>query len=470
MKLYIFISSCNKNSIKTKELKCYLINPLPHSIFYICFSLLFSNHIFGAGIEIMEQSTKELGQALSGAPTNSEDGSMVFFNPAAMSKVNKRLLSMSGFIMAPSTTFHNNASHLSPVIGGTPLTGSNGGSPTSPAFIPNLYYVQKLTDQFAFGLGINFPFAAQTTYDTDWKGRYQAIDSMIVTLNFNPSISFKINEKISFGAGLNIQYLQTKLTNAIDFGTICLQIVGPMPCVAHNLSPQATDGNVSLKGESVGFGYNFGLLYVPTNQTQLGVSYRSRVSHNVHSNADFSVPDNAIILTQGNTFIDTHSRTSLSLPDSILFGISHRLNPSWTVSTDAVWSHWSLIKTLNTVFSSSQQNDILDLEWRDTWRYAVGINYSSDSNKWKLRTGFAYDQTPIQNSQHSSPRLPDNNRYWLTFGITYSLLKNIDVHAAYAHIFMGNSFINSKGVTNDSLAGHYSEQINFGSVQADWRF
>jgi long-chain fatty acid transport protein len=74
--------------------------------------LIVSTSIRGAGIAVMEQSVKELGQAFSGAPTNTDDGSMVFFNPAAMSQVRGRLVSTAGYVIAPSAVFHNDASHL----------------------------------------------------------------------------------------------------------------------------------------------------------------------------------------------------------------------------------------------------------------------------------------------------------------------------------------------------------------------
>ena len=113
---------------------------------------------------------------------------------------------------------------------------------------------------------------------------------------------------------------------------------------------------------------------------------------------------------------------------------------------------------------------MLDLKWQDTWRYAFGVNYSSESNRWTLRSGFAYDQTPIPNAQLRSPRIPDTSRYWLTAGLTYALLKNMHIHAAYAHLFMDDPSINRQGATSDILIGQYSEQINLGGLQLDWRF
>ena len=435
--------------------------------------VLLPERVLGAGIAVMEQSVKELGQAFSGAPTNTEDGSMVFFNPAAMSQVRGRLLSMAGYVIAPSATFHDHASQLSPLASGAPLTGHHGGDSSKIAFIPNVYYVHELTNRLALGIGFNAPFGMKNSYSSDWQGRYQAIDSEIMTLNFNPSVSFKVTEKFSVGAGFNVQYLHTRLTNAIDFGTICSLQAGDAPCASRGLSPQAADGQFALKGDSVGFGYNFGALYrFNDNNTRFGASYRSRVSHDIHGHGNFSVPDNAVLLTQarGGQFIDTDTRNSATLPDTVLFGFSHRVNPRWMITADALWTHWSLIRELRTDFSSAQRDDILDLKWRDTWRYAVGVSYFSESDKWTIRTGFAYDQTPVPNAQHRSPRIPDASRYWLTAGLTYAVFKHVHLHAAFAHLFMPDAGIDHSGATGDRLVGHYAEQINIGGLQMDWRF
>lgn len=418
----------------------------------------------------MEQSVKELGQAFSGAPTNTEDGSMVFFNSGAMSQVRGRLVSMAGYVAVPSVTFKNSASHLSPLVGGAPLQGGNGGDSAGPVFIPNFYYVQEVTKRFALGLGVNAPFGMKNSYQSDWVGRYQAIDSKLVTININPALSLKVTEKVSFGAGLNIQYLQSKLTNAIDFGTVCLQVLEPTSCGSQGLLPQAADGHVALKGDSVGLGYNFGVFYTPNQDTRLGVSYRSKIDHDVQGNANFSVPNNAIGLTQNGSFVDTNAKTSVTMPDNVMFGFSHRLNSRWAISADALWTRWSHVQELRTKFSSAQLDDVQSLKWEDTWRYAFGISYTPKVNKWTFRGGFAYDETPVPNSRLRSPRIPDNDRYWLTAGFTYTFLKNLSLHGAYAHLFFADPSINRSGATDDRLIGKFSEQINIVGLQLDWRF
>ncbi len=419
----------------------------------------------------MEHSVKELGQAFSGAPTNIEDGSMVFFNPGAMSHVQGKLVSFAGYVAVPSARFQDNGSQLNPLVGGAQLQGGNGGDSPHVVLIPNFYYVQKLSERIAVGLGVNIPFGMESSYHADWKGRYQAIDSELATVNFNPAVSLKVTEVLSIGAGLDVQYLKSRLTNAIDFGTVCLQALGPMACTGQGLLPQVADGHVSLKGDSVGFGYNVGIFYTPDENTRFGVSYRSKVHHDVRGNANFSVPDNAAILTRGNAFVDTGASTSVTLPDNVMFGFYRRLNDSWAISADAMWTRWEHIQELRTKFSSSQPDDVQALQWKNTWRYAFGVSYAPPIvNKLTVRTGFAFDESPVPGSRVRSPRIPDNDRYWLTAGLSYAVFRNINLHAAYAYLFFNDASINRTGSTGDQLAGKFSEHINIVGLQLDWRF
>jgi len=78
---------------------CFVHRSITHYIGFLLFVV--SMPVMSAGIAVMEQSVKELGQAFSGAPTNIDDGSMVFFNPGAMSQVRGKLVSVAGYVIAP---------------------------------------------------------------------------------------------------------------------------------------------------------------------------------------------------------------------------------------------------------------------------------------------------------------------------------------------------------------------------------
>ena len=95
-----------------------------------------------------------------------------------------------------------------------------------------------------------------------------------------------------------------------------------------------------------------------------------------------------------------------------------------------------------------------------------------------MRAGVAYDLSPVNNVDRG-PRLPDNDRTWLTVGARYkySSALNFDLGAAY--IFVKDPSINSVGgvlglppsiATTGLINGEYSSHVIVVSGQANYRW
>jgi long-chain fatty acid transport protein len=69
------------------------------------------------------------------------------------------------------------------------------------------------------GIGATVPFGLITDYDSDWVGRYHALRSIVRTIDLNPSVSFRINDHVSVGAGMSAQYASVSLSQAVFTGT-----------------------------------------------------------------------------------------------------------------------------------------------------------------------------------------------------------------------------------------------------------
>ena len=116
---------------------------------------------------------------------------------------------------------------------------------------------------------------------------------------------------------------------------------------------------------------------------------------------------------------------------------------------------------------------VLPENFKDTWRFSVGTNYNYD-DRTVLRAGVAYDQSPINNIDRW-PRLPDNDRTWLTVGARYkySSALNFDLGAAY--IFVKDGSINNSGnppsiAANGLINGSYNNHVIVVSGQANYRW
>ena len=146
-----------------------------------------------------------------------------------------------------------------------------------------------------------------------------------------------------------------------------------------------------------------------------------------------------------------------------------------TLLADITWTGWSSFDELRIKYANTNQPDSATTEsWDDTFRYSIGLDWQY-SNKIKLRTGLAYDQTPIPDAEHRTPRVPGNDRTWLSFGGTYNINDAFTVDIGYSHLFVSNTSINntfesSQPALAATLKGSYEASVDILSAQLRWNY
>ena len=439
----------------------------------VFFLVVSSGSAFGAGFALIEQGVSGLGNAYAGGAASAEDATTVFFNPAGMTRLGGQQFIAAAHIIMPSAKFNNEGStHVLQPRTGIPLLGGNGGDGGVTKAVPNAYYTIKVNDRLSLGLGVNAPFGLATDYDHDWVGRYHAWKSEVISVNINPSLAYKITDKLSAGAGISVQYLKAKLSNAIDFGTLdALGRLG-LPAGALHLTPQLSDGSVSLEGDSWGVGFNLGVLYEFSKNTRAGVAYRSRIRQKLEGDAEFS--DVPAGLAPVPVFKGSGIKADLTAPDSLSLSVFHGLTPQWMIMADVTWTNWSLFKELKVRFDNPNQPDSITTEnWRDSWRYSLGLTYLP-SPSWTLRTGIAYDTSAVADQQYRTPRVPDGDRLWLAAGAGYRVSQAVSLDVGYAHLFIHDPRIQKTPSGEDAvrggLVGTFDAHIDIISAQLTMRF
>ena len=420
-----------------------------------------------SGFALVEQNASGLGNSFAGAAASAEDASTVFFNPAGMTYLQDNQLVLASHAIKPTGTFSNQGSQTISAAG-TPvaLQGGNGGDVGSWQWVPNVYFAKAVTDRWRMGIGVNSPYGLKTQYDANWVGRYQALTSDLTTININPSIAFKVNDYFSIGAGVDYQYAQATLSNALDLGTICYGVVGPATCGSQGLTPQTVDGNVNVQGSDWSWGYNLGVIFQPVKSVRFGVAYRSGIHHQLKGNANFShIPAMlSPVLTSGSV------SANLDLPDTLSSSIAYQANEHWEFLADTTWTNWSSFKQLSIMRTNGASLSNQPENWANTFRYSLGASYKYTHNL-KIRVGMAYDESPVS-TVFRTARIPDNNRIWLSSGINYKFSPNSHLDIGYAHIFIDNTSINqgSIGSAVGLLSGQYSNNINIVSLQFSQAF
>lgn len=422
---------------------------------------------FAGGFALQEQSVRGLGQSFAGATTGFGDGSSAFFNPAATLQLSDDVVHFGAHVVAPSADFDNDGSSMAAALGGGPVSGNEGGNGGEPGVVPNIYVVKKLADgRMAASLSVNSPFGLVSEYNSEWVGRYHAVRSELLTVNINPSVAVKLTDWLTLGAGVSAMYADAELTNAIDLGTVGFSALGPSTATSLGLLPQQADGFATVTGDDWGYGYNAGAL-VTHGDTKVGVHYRSRVDLTLEGDADFDVPANAMPLTATGSFVDTGARAAVDLPETVQFDVSHELTDQLTLAFGALWTHWSRVPELRVQFDSAQSDSVVPLSWDNTWRLAAGLQYAMN-DKATFSTGVSWEESPIKNGDFRTPRIPDNDRWWLTFGVSVLLLEDLTLDLSYAHIFVVDAGSNVTSATGDTLKGEYDLSVDIASAALTW--
>jgi long-chain fatty acid transport protein len=451
-------------------------------------ALSFSN-LQGAGYAIAEQSISGLGQGFAGAAAVAEDASTVWHNPAGMSILGGEPQLAGGIhFILPSAKFRNTGTvTLNPIApSGPTFVPTQGPDDTSDsaALVPNLAYVHPLNEQLALGFAVNVPFGLRTSYREGWVGRYVAIETDLKTISFNPSISYRVNERLVMGGGFSYVTAEAILSNAIDFGLVALSTAAQNPAFGAALAPlipdlgatrgaRNYDGSIRLEGDDDGFSANFGILFTPQEGTRIGVHYRSAVDLKLKGKADFTVPA-ALDPLLGSLFSDQGGSVDLTLPANLSVSLYQEINPRLALLADITWTDWSVFDELfvrydGSLAGSSVERPIPE-EWDDTFRYSVGARYILNE-QIALRAGFVLDEAAVQSPEFRSPRIPDAERMWLTFGFHWEMGSGLALDLSYAHIFVDDSKTNNdKHTSGQLLLGDSTASVNILSLGGTYRF
>lgn len=390
-----------------------------------------TGHASAAGFQLLEQNASGLGNAYAGSAAAAENASTIFFNPAGMTYLAGRQYSLGLNAVRPSFEFANRGSLNPTAFGGGPAAGGNGGDAGDWAYLPNGYLSWALSRDLYAGVGVGAPFGLKTEYDPGWIGRYQSIKFDVKTLNINPSVAYRVSNAVSLGFGLNWQKFEAEYLR------------------------QATPASqVKLNADDDAWGWNVGALFQVSPATRFGVSYRSAVKQSLEGSLSGA--------------LNVPAGVEVELPDTFLLSVFHALSERWGLMGDLSRTGWSSIQKLDIVNrSTGAVVDTLTLKWRDTWRVAIGASYEYNS-AWKLKSGIAYDQSPVSDPQYRPVSLPDNNRVWLSIGAQYKPTRDAALDIGFAYLYMKDPGIDNNGdsqLTKGLVSGSYKDSGSILGIQ-----
>jgi long-chain fatty acid transport protein len=402
---------------------------------------------YSASFQLNETSASGLGRAFAGDAVIADDAAVLARNPAAMALFDKAAFSLAATYVDPGVDIKG---IKAPDILGTDYDVSqmeqSGVVPT--AIIPAIYFINPVNDTFAYGVGVNSNFGLKSEYDNDYAAGSIGGTTDLKTINANISASYRLNEQLSLGLGLNLVYGKAEL---IRHAGRVLENGVSIPGVGLVVAPvQGSTEVVNMAGDDLGYGWNVGVVYEVNENHRFAVTYRSKVE--LAFEGEFSglgTPETAASLT-------------VDMPAFAEFSGFHQFTRQWAAHYSVMYTQWSSFEKLE-AYTGDELAFEKQENFEDSYRFALGATYNA-SQALTLRAGIAFDQSAAQS--YRSISIPDSDRLWYSAGATYKLNSNDSIDFAISYINGDSVVVTEEDALLEGLPNTLSGVVG----NKDWRF
>jgi long-chain fatty acid transport protein len=390
--------------------------------------LLLSQSTLAAGYQVLLQGNRATAMGNLGVGLR-PDASSMFFNPGAMSFMECNQIMLGINLINSNVAFWDSET---PNSNYTAVTDNSIGTPF------HAYVVWGPEEsRWKFALGAYTPFGSKVTWGQEWQGRYLLDEISLTAIFTQATVSYRILDKLSIGAGLIAM-----------FGSVELQRVLP---VTSDLPPTT----INLQGDSkTGFGYNLGVYWEISDKWQMGLSYRSKINAELEEgDVTFeNVPNSLELLFQPNRF-----NATLPLPSEVKLGINFEPTDRLTLGVEANYIGWSAYQSLDFDFEEENlgiQDTQSPRNYNDSWVFHLGGEYIL--NRVQLRAGAYYDMTPVDEG-YMTPETPDSNRIAFTAGVGYNVGERLQLDLSF---LLNLGIERTQSVDVSQRAGTYPSPTN----------
>ena len=441
----------------------------------VCLALasMASSSVLAAGFQVNEHSANGLGRAMAGQAAKPENASILATNPAAIGVFKEAEFSASVSFIDPNVDISGNVTYSfgDTLVGGGVAKEDNIAE---TAFVPGFFYVSPINDNFSAGVGVFTTYGLRSDYSDDFGALHFADTAEVKTVTVNPALSYKVNKQLMVGFGLNVTYAEAEIGSGVS-NTLAATIEGLEP-TAQALGitlPSLNAGSslFSMEGDDVGFGWNVGVFWQPSELTNIALSHRAETKLELDGAVSSETPVFPIELNQPGSL-------DLNLAAITELAIDQKIDDQWSVQASLTFTDWSTFQKLEANLEDGENFLIKEENFDDSWRGSIGVTYILN-DEFTLRAGYAYDDGVVS-VENRSLSIPDTDRHWISGGLTYTMSENTSIDAAYVVIDGREAYINKdRTILSDVLpntdfttnfTGTQSATAHILSVQMNTRF
>jgi len=354
---------------------------------------------YGQAFQVNFQGNKQQGMGLAGSALYL-DGSSLFYNPGSVAFSNENSANIGFTPVFANILF----------VDSTTYNGYRTNNPVGRPFYAYGLYQLKDSSALKLGLAVYTPFGSTVQWEENWIGRFALTRLSLSSIFIQPTVSYKINDRLGIGGGF-----------IGSLGNVNLQ---------RDLPLQFENGayaNVELSGRAFGLGYNLGIQFNATDKFSLGLTYRSQINMKVQDGrAEFNVPNGL----QAN-FPNGIFTSSLPLPQVATLGLAYKFTDKLTAVADVNFVGWKAYDTLAFDYelnTNSLQDTKSARDYENIFAFRGGVSYAL-FDAFTIRAGGGFGFTPVK-AGYATPETPDANRFYGTFGLSYTFGDNFSMDAS----------------------------------------
>ncbi|USD43591.1 outer membrane protein transport protein [Vibrio sp. SCSIO 43135] len=350
------------NSFTTKLAPIFTLSLLSAAIFT-------ASTANASGLFLQEAVVANAGTTGAGDGVYTQSAAAMWTNPATMSHMGESLTTVNVTAFDLEMKYQHE-------------TGDPADNGKAHTVMPSLsvFHARQLNEDVHLGLAFGTVGGSSLDYGHDWAGSNLMTDITLTALQFNPALSFRVTDQVSWGLGAQFNWASLEM----GMGSAQLE--------------QSSDW---------AYGFNAGVMYKHSDKLDLGVSFRSKVEHEFSTN----------LKTASSS---THAVASdLAVPAIVDVSASYAATSDLNLLASIQlhrWSEWD-----QTVFdfgylpSNPAGLNSIDRQWDDVWKFAIGTDYRLNAD-WRLKAGFSYETSPQEDPTKQWVDLPVGEQYRYSLG------------------------------------------------------
>jgi len=395
----------------------------------LCFTLAVCTATLAVanGFRLPDQDARATARGEAFAAT-ADNASAIYYNPA-------------GIGMLPGHNSRVGVYGISMNVDYDSPTGGSSQTDNSLVPIPHLFYSYGFdTLPIAVGIGVYSPYGLKNEWPEDTGFRSIALKSELTTATVNPVIAWRILPNLSIGAGPTITYSEIELQNG--------------------LSPYPGNDLTDLDGHGTEVGFNLGILWQPIEQLSFGAAYRSKTG------MDYDGTTTVSAASPYPFVMKMDNEASLTLPQSVVVGVSYRPTPKWNIEFDVDWTDWDQI---NTIYVDQAMPASLKLDMESSRYYELGVTRYLGDN-WQVSAGYIFNENSVPSKTYN-PLISDQDRHFGCLGLGYKW-SHFTIDAAYQFGFGPSRTVTGSPVSSagQSADGKYEYISHAFAVTAGFNF